>query len=117
MRLEHKPTGIIVECREERSQLQNREKAMKRLKAKLYDMELQKRESEQRDARKSQVGTGGREEKIRTYNYKDDRVSDHRIKQNFPLNKVIEGELAIVIDALVSYDQSAQLEALAAESK
>ena len=117
VRLEHKPTGIIVECREERSQLQNREKAMKRLKAKLYDMELQKRESEQRDARKSQVGTGGREEKIRTYNYKDDRVSDHRIKQNFPLNKVIEGELVLVIDALVSYDQSAQLEVLAAETK
>ena len=116
VRLEHKPTGIVVECREERSQLQNREKALKRLKAKLYDLEIQKREAEQRDARKSQVGTGGREEKIRTYNYKDDRVTDHRLKNNFALNRVIEGHLGDIFDACISYDQSAQLESLSTES-
>ncbi len=116
VRLEHKPTGIVVQCREERSQLQNREKALKMLKAKLYEEERIKREQEQRDTRRSQVGTGGREEKIRTYNYKDDRVSDHRIKQNFALNKVIEGDLGEVLDSCVSFDQRAQLEALAEEA-
>lgn len=116
VRLEHKPTGLVVQCREERSQLQNREKAMKMLKAKLYEEERIKREQEQRDTRRSQVGTGGREEKIRTYNYKDDRVSDHRIKQNFALNKVIEGDLGEVMDALVAFDQRMQLEALAEEA-
>jgi peptide chain release factor 1 len=116
VRLEHKPTGIVVQCREERSQLQNRERAMKMLKAKLYDEQRRKQEQEQRDLRKSQVGTGGREEKIRTYNYKDDRVTDHRIKQNFPLGKVIEGDLAELIDACIAYDQKLKLELLAQEA-
>jgi peptide chain release factor 1 len=79
-------------------------------------LEIQKREAEQRDARKSQVGTGGREEKIRTYNYKDDRVTDHRLKNNFALNRVIEGHLGDIFDACISYDQSAQLESLSTES-
>lgn len=113
VRLEHKPTGIVVQCREERSQLQNREKAMKMLKAKLYEAEIQRKAEAERSMRKNQVGTGGREEKIRTYNYKDDRVSEHRINQNFPLRKVLEGELDDVFNALIAYDQKMQLEELA----
>ncbi len=116
VRLEHKPTGIVVQCREERSQLQNREKAMRMLKSKLYEEERIRRETEQRDLRKNQVGTGGREEKIRTYNYKDDRVTDHRIKQNFALAKVLEGNLEDVVNACVQYDQRMQLENLAEDA-
>jgi peptide chain release factor 1 len=112
VRLEHKPSGIVVQCREERSQLQNREKAMKMLKVKLYEEQRRKIEEEQRAKRKNQVGTGGREEKIRTYNYKDDRVSEHRINQNFPLRRIIEGELDEMFNALTAYDQKSQIEAL-----
>ena len=114
VRIEHKPTGIVVQCREERSQLQNREKAMKMLKTKLYEEERYKKEQEQRNLRKNQVGTGGREEKIRTYNYKDDRVSEHRIQQNFVLKTVIEGGLEELFNTLIAYDQKALLEELAA---
>lgn len=114
VRIEHKPTGIVVQCREERSQLQNREKAMKMLKTKLYEEQRYKQEQEQRNLRKNQVGTGGREEKIRTYNYKDDRVSEHRIGQNFVLKTVIEGDLDNLFNTLVAYDQKALLEELAA---
>ncbi len=113
VRIEHKPSGIVVQCREERSQLQNRERAMKMLKAKLYEVERQKLDQELRSQRKSQVGTGGREEKIRTYNYKDDRVSEHRINQNFPLARVLEGGLDALMDALIAYDQKLKLEELA----
>ncbi len=113
VRIEHKPSGIVVQCREERSQLQNRERAMKMLKAKLYEVERQKQDQELRSQRKSQVGTGGREEKIRTYNYKDDRVSEHRINQNFPLARVLEGGLDALMDALIAYDQKLKLEELA----
>jgi peptide chain release factor 1 len=113
VRLEHKPTGVVVQCREERSQLQNREKAFKMLKAKLYELERQKIEKEQKDARKNQVGTGGREEKIRTYNYKDDRVTDHRINENFSLRKIIEGEMDNLFNACINYDQRLKLEELA----
>lgn len=112
VRLEHKPSGIVVQCREERSQLQNREKAMKMLKAKLYEMQRQKQEEELRTMRKNQVGTGGREEKIRTYNYKDDRVSEHRINQNFPLRKIIEGDIDDLFEALAAYDQKLKLDEL-----
>ncbi len=115
VRLEHKPTGVVVQCREERSQLQNRDRAMKMLKTKLYDLELQRQEAEQRSKRKNQVGTGDRSEKIKTYNYKDDRVTDHRLGQNFPLQKAIEGQLEDLFAACIAYDQQMKLAELATE--
>ncbi len=115
VRLEHKPSGVVVQCREERSQLQNRERALKMLKIKLYDLELQRIQTEQRDTRKNQVGTGDRSEKIKTYNYKDDRVTDHRLGQNFALQKVIEGQLEDMFNACIAYDQQMKLEELAVQ--
>jgi peptide chain release factor 1 len=116
VRIFHKPSGIQVHCTQERSQLQNREKAMQILKAKLYDIEVQKQMKEITDLRRSQVGTGDRSERIRTYNYPQDRVTDHRISQNFPLNAVINGDLELVIDQLAMADQRAKLEKLAESS-
>ncbi len=113
VRLFHKPSGIQVHCTEERSQLQNRERAMQILKAKLYDLEVQRQSKELTDLRRSQVGTGDRSERIRTYNYPQDRITDHRIGQNFPLTPVINGDLGTVISALVQADQRAKLEKLA----
>jgi peptide chain release factor 1 len=113
VRVFHKPTGIQVHCTEERSQLQNKERAMQILKAKLYDLEVQRQNREMTDLRRSQVGTGDRSERIRTYNYPQDRLTDHRIGQNFALTPVINGELTLLIDALVQADQQAKLEKLA----
>ncbi|MEA5465034.1 peptide chain release factor 1 [Leptothoe sp. PORK10 BA2] len=112
----HKPTGIRIFCTEERSQLQNRERAMQILRAKLYDMMLQEQQAEVTDMRRSQVGTGSRSEKIRTYNYKDNRVTDHRLGQNFSLAPALEGDIDIMIQSCISQDQQAKLEQLAAES-
>ncbi|AFY40556.1 bacterial peptide chain release factor 1 (bRF-1) [[Leptolyngbya] sp. PCC 7376] len=113
--LMHKPTGIRIFCTEERSQLQNRERAMQILRAKLYEMELQKQRDEVSSMRKSQVGTGSRSEKIRTYNYKDNRVTDHRLGQNFGLATALEGEIEGMIQACITQDQQAQLEQLASD--
>ncbi|MGG6265050.1 peptide chain release factor 1 [Leptolyngbya sp. AN03gr2] len=112
----HKPTGIRVFCTEERSQLQNRERAMQILRAKLYDIKLREQQDAITSMRRSQVGTGERSEKIRTYNYKDNRVTDHRLGQNFALNPVLEGDLEDVIETCISQDQQERLEQLAAES-
>ena len=98
---------------EERSQLQNREKAMALLKIKLFDLEQQKQRKEITDLRRSQVGTGDRSERIRTYNYPQDRVTDHRIGQNFSLAPIIEGEMEDVIQQLILADQHAKMEKLA----
>jgi peptide chain release factor 1 len=116
VRLFHKPSGIQIHMTEERSQLQNREKAMALLKVKLYDLELQKQQKEISDLRKSQVGTGDRSERIRTYNYPQDRVTDHRIGQNFPLSSIINGDLDIVTRQLALADQKAKMEKLAESS-
>jgi len=89
----HKPTGIRVFCTEERSQLQNRERAMQILRAKLYDMKLQEQQEAVSSMRRSQVGTGSRSEKIRTYNYKDNRLTDHRLNQNFSLDRILDGDI------------------------
>lgn len=112
-RILHKPTGIMVFCTEERSQLQNKERAMQILKAKLYDIESQKQMKEITDLRRSQVGTGDRSERIRTYNFPQGRCTDHRIGENFNVWTVIEGELEDLIEALVQFDQKAKLQKLA----
>jgi peptide chain release factor 1 len=112
----HKPTGIRVFCTEERSQLQNRERAMQILRAKLYEIKLQEQQDEITSIRRSQVGSGSRSEKIRTYNYKDNRMTDHRLNQNFSLNSILEGDIETVIQSCISQDQQAQLEELAAST-
>ncbi|MCD8486950.1 MAG: peptide chain release factor 1 [Desertifilum sp.] len=112
----HKPTGIRVFCTEERSQLQNRERAMQILRAKLYEIKLREQQAEVTSMRRSQVGTGARSEKIRTYNYKDNRVTDHRLNQNFSLSPVLEGEIETLIQTCISQDQQERMEELASES-
>lgn len=110
IRIIHKPTGIVVGCQTERSQLQNKETAMKMLRAKLYDMEKTKRDSEIAENRKSQVGTGDRSERIRTYNYPQGRITDHRIGMTiYDLESFMNGNIASVIDALISADTAEKL--------
>ncbi len=115
VRVVHKPTGLMVFCTEERSQLQNKERALQIIKAKLYDMEVQKQMQEVTDLRRSQVGTGDRSERIRTYNFPQGRLTDHRIGQNLNVWTVIEGELDELIKLLMEYDQKLKLEKLAQE--
>ena len=113
VRVFHKPTGIMIFCTEERSQLQNKERALQILKAKLYDMEVQKQMQEITDLRRSQVGTGDRSERIRTYNFPQGRLTDHRIGQNLNVWTVIDGELDELINLLMEHDQKLKLEKLA----
>ena len=110
----HKPTGIRVFCTEERSQLQNRERAMQILRAKLYEIKLREQQEAVTSMRRSQVGTGSRSEKIRTYNYKDNRVTDHRLGQNFTLTPLLEGDIEEIIQCCISQDQQERLAELAA---
>ena len=110
----HKPTGIRIFCTEERSQLQNKERAMQILRAKLYDIKLREQQEAVTSMRRSQVGTGSRSEKIRTFNYKDSRVTDHRLGENFSLNPVLEGDLESIIQSCISQDQQERLAELAA---
>eukprot|EP00986_Skeletonema_menzelii_P013927 scaffold8631_cov145-Skeletonema_menzelii.AAC.2 len=112
----HKPTGIRIKCTQERSQLKNKELAMKMLMGKLYDIEIEKREAEERARRGDQIGTGGRSEKIRTYNWKDSRVSEHRLGQNFPLQDILGGGVGPIIDGLIAKDQEAKLKQLSEDS-
>jgi peptide chain release factor 1 len=112
----HKPTGIRIFCTEERSQRQNKERAMQILRAKLYDMKLREQQEEVTSMRRSQVGTGSRSEKIRTYNYKDNRATDHRLGQNFGLEQVLSGDLENVIQSCISQDQQERLAELAAST-
>jgi peptide chain release factor 1 len=111
IRILHKPTGIVVECQDERSQLKNREKAMKVLRSKIHKMELEKQNAEISSARKSQIGTGDRSERIRTYNYPQGRVSDHRIGLTLhSIENILNGRLDELIDALATADRMKQLE-------
>ncbi len=108
----HKPTGIRVFCTQERSQLQNRERAMEILRAKLLEMEIAEANAKERSERLAQVGTGDRSEKIRTYNYKDNRTTDHRLGLNFALEPVLEGQLDDLIQACIAEEQRLKMEAL-----
>ena len=112
VRIVHKPSGIMVHCTEERSQLQNKNKGLQLLRTKLYDMELQKQQKEIYAKRKMQVGSGDRSEKIKTYNYKDNRVTDHRLNQNFSLTPVLEGDLEDLIQGCIAEDQKQKLQTL-----
>ncbi len=110
VRLIHEPTGIVVECQTERSQFQNKDNAMRMLKTKLYDIEKQKQDSEVANARKSQVGSGDRSEKIRTYNYPQGRITDHRIGFSiYQIEDFLNGNLDEMIDNLITADRAEKL--------
>ncbi len=110
VRLTHIPTGIVVSCQDEKSQLKNKDKALKVLRARLFELEREKAAGEQAENRRSQIGTGDRSEKIRTYNFPQGRVTDHRIGLTVhKLDAVMDGELELVIDPLIAADQSAKL--------
>ena len=110
VRLIHKPSGIVVACQEERSQLQNREKCMRMLASKLYEIEQERIESEHTGLRRSQVGTGMRNERIRTYNFPQGRVTDHRVNLTlYKIDAVMDGSLDEIIDALATADQAEKL--------
>ncbi|GAB2234367.1 hypothetical protein Droror1_Dr00003616 [Drosera rotundifolia] len=109
----HKPTGIRIFCTEERSQLRNKNRAFQLLRAKLYEMKVREQQEKTRNQRKLQIGTGARAEKIRTYNYKDSRVSDHRLKLNFELNSFLDGDIETAVQSCVTMEQKEMLEELA----
>ena len=110
VRLTHIPTGIVISCQDEKSQLKNRDKALKVLRAKLYELEQEKAHDAEADLRRSQVGTGDRSEKIRTYNFPQSRCTDHRIKLTlYTLDDVMNGNLKELIDSLTAADQAAKL--------
>ena len=111
VRLTHIPTGIIVYSQTERSQIKNKEKAFKILKTRLYDLKLREKEEVEDAERRSKIGTGDRSEKIRTYNYPQNRLTDHRIGfTSMNLDRIMDGELGVVIDALINEDQKRKLE-------
>ena len=110
VRLTHYPTGIVIYSQTEKSQIQNREKAFALLRAKLYDLELQKAHDAEADMRRSQIGTGDRSEKIRTYNFPQGRVTDHRIGLTlYKIDSVMNGDLQEILDACTTADQAAKL--------
>lgn len=116
VRLTHIPTGIIVYSQTERSQIKNKEKAFKILKTRLYDLKLREREAEEGEMRRNKIGTGDRSEKIRTYNYPQNRVTDHRIGfTSMNLDRIMDGELGVIIDALINENQKRLLEGSNAE--
>jgi peptide chain release factor 1 len=110
VRITHLPTGVVVSMQDEKSQLQNRLKAMRVLRARLYELERERQQAELTAARRSQIGSGQRAEKIRTYNYPDSRVTDHRVKLTLNLEKVLPGGLDDFTDALQADDRRRALE-------
>ncbi|KAL0419989.1 UNVERIFIED_CONTAM: Peptide chain release factor APG3, chloroplastic [Sesamum radiatum] len=109
----HKPTGIRIFCTEERTQLQNKSRALQLLRAKLYEIKVREQQEKLRNQRKMQVGTGARAEKIRTYNYKDNRVTDHRLKMNFELTSFLDGDIETAVQSCATMEQKELLEELA----
>ena len=110
VRLTHIPTGIVIYSQTEKSQLQNKEKAFRLLRSKLYDMELERRQNEEAAERRSQIGTGDRSEKIRTYNFPQGRVTDHRINLTlYKIDAIMDGDIQELIDSLIAADQAAKL--------
>ena len=110
VRLTHMPTGIVIYSQTEKSQLQNKEKAFRLLRSKLYDLEMAKQQSAEAEARRSQIGTGDRSEKIRTYNFPQGRVTDHRIKLTlYKIDSIMNGDIQELLDNLIAADQSAKL--------
>ncbi|MBR0171449.1 MAG: peptide chain release factor 1 [Lachnospiraceae bacterium] len=117
VRLTHMPTGIVISCQDEKSQLKNKAKALKVLRARLYELEREKKHSEEDELRRSQIGTGDRSEKIRTYNFPQGRVTDHRIKLTlYKLDQVMEGSLDELTEALTRADRAARLAKMNEES-
>ena len=113
VRLTHMPTGIVIYSQTEKSQLQNKEKAFRLLRSKLYDIELEKRQSSEAEERRSQIGTGDRSEKIRTYNFPQGRVTDHRIKLTlYKIDSIMNGDIQELLDNLIAADQAAKLSKL-----
>jgi peptide chain release factor 1 len=111
VRITHNPTGIVVSCQDEKSQLKNKEKALKILKTKLYDMKIHEQNAEMAQLKKGQVGTGDRSERIRTYNFPQGRVTDHRINLTlYKLNSFVDGDLEEMIDSLTTTDQAERLQ-------
>jgi peptide chain release factor 1 len=110
VRITHLPTGLVVSCQDEKSQIKNRAKAEKVLRARLYEIELERQRAEQSADRKSMVGSGERSEKIRTYNFKENRITDHRIGLTlYQLDQILEGAMEPVIDAVTTYFQAEKL--------
>ena len=117
MRITHIPTGVVVSCQDNKSQHKNRAQAMRVLRSRLYDAERQKVEQERADARKSQIGSGDRSERIRTYNFPQGRITDHRINLTlYKLGEVLQGDLDPVVDPLVAEHQADLLASLAGDS-
>ncbi|MFV0520689.1 MAG: peptide chain release factor 1 [Lachnospirales bacterium] len=113
VRLTHMPSGIVISCQDEKSQLKNKEKAFKVLRAKLYDLELEKQNKELADDRRSQVGTGDRSERIRTYNFPQGRVSDHRVQLTLhKIDAILDGDLDEILDTLITSDQAEKLKSI-----
>ncbi|MBQ1376393.1 MAG: peptide chain release factor 1, partial [Lachnospiraceae bacterium] len=113
VRLTHIPTGIVISCQDEKSQLKNKDKALKVLRSKLYELELQKKQDAEAQERRSQIGTGDRSEKIRTYNFPQGRVTDHRINLSlYQINSIMNGNLEELIQHLIAADQARKLSRL-----
>ena len=110
VRLTHVPTGLVVTCQDEKSQIKNKDKAFKVLRSRLYDLKLKEQQDKISSERKSQIGSGDRSEKIRTYNFPQSRITDHRINLSlYKLEQVLNGDLDEIIDALITHDQAEKM--------